>query len=94
LLYFLQVEAHPQKPAAVTALGTLQNLAAESNANKEAIREAGGIPVLIGLIRDCPDTLVRPHLGSALLQQETAGTTCLPYIPCRKEMNVKGMKRS
>ena len=63
LYVLLQVEANPKKPAAVTALGTLQNLAAESNANKEAIREAGGIPVLIGLIRDCPDALVRPPPG-------------------------------
>ena len=72
LYVLLQVEANPEKPAAVTALGTLQNLAAESNANKEAIREAGGIPVLIGLIRDCPDALVRAPPGSGLLQQEAA----------------------
>ena len=55
-----QVEANPEKPSAVTAVGTLQNLAAESNANKEAIREAGGIPVLTKLIKDWPDTLVNP----------------------------------
>ena len=54
----VQVEANPEKPAAVTAVGTLQNLAAESSANKEAIRDAGGIAVLVSLIKDWPDTLV------------------------------------
>lgn len=43
----------------MTALGTLQNLAAESSTNKDAIREAGGIKTLIKLICQQPDTLVR-----------------------------------
>ena len=57
-MLWLQVEASPEKPAAVTAVGTLQNLAAESSANKEAIRDAGGITILVSLIKDRPDTLV------------------------------------
>ncbi len=56
----MQVAANPEKTTAVIAVGTLQNLAAESNANKEAIREAGGIPILVSLIKRCPDTAVRP----------------------------------
>ena len=58
----VQVEANPEKPAAVTAVGTLQNLAAESSANKEAIRDAGGIAVLVSLVKDWPDTLVSPGI--------------------------------
>lgn len=60
---YTQVEANPEKTTAVIAVGTLQNLAAESNANKEAIREAGGIPILVSLIKRCPDSSVR-HLPS------------------------------
>lgn len=59
-----QVDVSPGKSSAVTALGTLQNLAAESAANKDAIREAGGIPVLLHLLETAPDTPVRlptPH---------------------------------
>ena len=55
----MQVEANPQKTTAVIAVGTLQNLAAESNANKEAIREAGGISILVSLIMRWPDAEVR-----------------------------------
>lgn len=54
----MQVEGSPDKASAVTALGTLQNLAAESAANKDAIREAGGIPVLINLVETAPETQV------------------------------------
>ena len=66
------MEANPEKPAAVTAVGTLQNLAAESSANKEAIREAGGIAVLVSLIKDWPDTLV---------SFRRAGITCRVTLP-------------
>ena len=58
----MQVEGSPDKASAVTALGTLQNLAAESAANKDAIREAGGIPVLINILETAPDTPVRYFL--------------------------------
>ena len=57
----MQVAANPEKTTAVIAVGTLQNLAAESNANKEAIREAGGIPTLVTLIKRCPDSPVSPE---------------------------------
>ena len=58
------MQANPEKTTAVLAVGTLQNLAAESNANKEAIREAGGIPILVSLIKAGPDTPVSPILPS------------------------------
>ena len=55
----MQVEGSPDKASAVTALGTLQNLAAESAANRDAIREAGGVPVLVNILKTAPDTEVR-----------------------------------
>lgn len=58
----MQVEGSPDKASAVTALGTLQNLAAESAANKDAIREAGGVPILINILETAPDTPVRYFL--------------------------------
>ena len=61
-----QVEASPEKAAAVIAMGTLQNLAAESNSSKEAIREAGGIPILVSLIQGCPDTEVSLFLPQTM----------------------------
>lgn len=61
-LNVLQVEGSPDKASAVTALGTLQNLAAESAANKDAIREAGGVPILVTLLETAPDAPV--HLLS------------------------------
>ncbi len=59
LLLVSQVEGSPDKASAVTALGTLQNLSAESAANKDAIREAGGVPILINLLETAPDSPVR-----------------------------------
>ena len=53
-----QVAANPEKNTATLAVATLQNLAAESSANREAIREAGGIPILVSLIKAGPDSPV------------------------------------
>ena len=65
-----QVAANPEKNTATLAVATLQNLAAESSANREAIREAGGIPILVSLIKAGPDSPVSlSHPQTTQLQQ-------------------------
>lgn len=79
----MQVEGSPDKASAVTALGTLQNLAAESAANKDAIREAGGVPILINILETAPDTPVRYFLPCSTIAPCILSYNTLRCFTCK-----------
>lgn len=79
----MQVEGSPDKASAVTALGTLQNLAAESAANKDAIREAGGVPILISILETAPDTPVRYFLPYSTIPPCIISCNTLRCFTCK-----------